>query len=175
MAGQWCLSRSPVVSPHVILVSHRQKKNPVLKFIRNMRWQHADIEPDYILGQGTCALFLSLRSDPMCRVLCVPGKGTKKTKLLLPSRLRVFCMRLIRYHLLEPEYIYKRISRLQRSFRVTVVLCHVDVEDVVRPLADVTKIAVRNGCTLICAWSCKVRAALPLGEYSYLLLFFGLL
>lgn len=46
---------------NAILVSNRQRGNPVLKHIRNVKWVHADIGPDYQLGVNTCALFLSLR------------------------------------------------------------------------------------------------------------------
>jgi len=46
---------------NAVLVSERQAGNPVLRHIRNVRWQHADIVPDYVLGEHTCALFLSLR------------------------------------------------------------------------------------------------------------------
>ncbi|XP_030797829.1 DNA excision repair protein ERCC-1 isoform X2 [Rhinopithecus roxellana] len=35
--------------------------NPVLKFVRNVPWEFGDVIPDYVLGQSTCALFLSLR------------------------------------------------------------------------------------------------------------------
>lgn len=49
------------INPNAVLVNHRQKGNPVLKFFRNVRWQFADILPDYMLGQTTAALFLSLR------------------------------------------------------------------------------------------------------------------
>jgi DNA excision repair protein ERCC-1 len=52
-------------SSNTILVSRRQQGNPLLNHIRNVRWQFADIAPDYILGQTTCALFLSLRCDGM--------------------------------------------------------------------------------------------------------------
>ncbi|NXH64514.1 ERCC1 protein, partial [Rhabdornis inornatus] len=44
-----------------IIVSPRQRGNPVLKFIRNVPWEFGDIVPDYVLGQSSCALFLSLR------------------------------------------------------------------------------------------------------------------
>ncbi|XP_069631664.1 DNA excision repair protein ERCC-1-like [Haliaeetus albicilla] len=44
-----------------IVVSPRQRGNPVLKFICNVPWEFGDIVPDYVLGQITCALFLSLR------------------------------------------------------------------------------------------------------------------
>lgn len=42
-----------------------------------------------------------------------------------------------RFHLLKPEYIHHRIKQLQRSFRLRVILCHVDVDDVVECLAQV--------------------------------------
>ncbi|XP_074075385.1 DNA excision repair protein ERCC-1 isoform X2 [Macrotis lagotis] len=44
-----------------ITVSPRQRGNPVLKFIRNVPWEFGEIVPDYVMGQSTCALFLSLR------------------------------------------------------------------------------------------------------------------
>ncbi|KAL1802326.1 hypothetical protein ACET3Z_030973 [Daucus carota] len=105
-------------SRNAILVSNRQKGNPLLKHIRNVRWEFADINCDYLLGQNTCALFLS-----------------------------------IRYHLLHPDYLYFRIRELQKNFKLRVVLCHVDVEDVVKPLLEITKTAMLHDCTLLCAWS----------------------
>ncbi|KAK4753204.1 hypothetical protein SAY87_022002 [Trapa incisa] len=95
-----------------------QKGNPLLKHIRNVRWAFADIVCDYLLGQGSCALYLSLR-----------------------------------YHLLHPDYLYYRIRELQKNFKLRVVLCHVDVEDVVKPLLEVTKTSLLHDCTLLCAWS----------------------
>ena len=62
-----------------------------------------------------------------------------------------------RYHLLNPKYIYGRIKELQRAYRLRVLLCHVDTEDAVDPLAQVTKAALLNDCTLFCAWSPLVR------------------
>ncbi|MCO5577416.1 hypothetical protein L7F22_031248 [Adiantum nelumboides] len=46
---------------NAILVSRKQQGNPVLKHIKNVRWIYADIVPDYLLGQSSCALYLSLR------------------------------------------------------------------------------------------------------------------
>ncbi|KAL7239416.1 hypothetical protein ACSBR2_005342 [Camellia fascicularis] len=103
---------------NAILVSHRQKGNPLLKHIRNVRWAFADVVCDYLLGQSTCALYLSLR-----------------------------------YHLLHPDYLYYRIRELQKNFKLRIVLCHVDVEDVVKPLLEVTKTALLHDCTLLCGWS----------------------
>ncbi|KAL5566125.1 hypothetical protein UlMin_029289 [Ulmus minor] len=111
-------SSSSSQNRNAILVSHRQKGNPLLKHIRNVRWAFADIVCDYLLGQGSCALYLSLR-----------------------------------YHLLHPDYLYYRIRELQKNFKLRVVLCHVDVEDVAKPLLEVTKTALLHDCTLLCAWS----------------------
>ncbi|KAK3014559.1 hypothetical protein RJ639_010173 [Escallonia herrerae] len=126
-------------SRNAILVSHRQgcnvgevvasplitvgssliaKGNPSLKHIRNVRRAFADIVCDYLLGQNSCALYLSLR-----------------------------------YHLLHPDYLYYRIRELQKNYKLRVVLCHVDVEDVVKPLLEVTKTALLHDCTLLCGWS----------------------
>ncbi|XP_020553203.1 DNA excision repair protein ERCC-1 isoform X3 [Sesamum indicum] len=59
----------------------------------------------------------------------------------------------LRYHLLHPDYLYFRIRELQKNFKLRVVLCHVDVEDVVKPLLEVTKTALLHDCTLLCGWS----------------------
>ncbi|KAJ1294817.1 hypothetical protein BS78_01G175200 [Paspalum vaginatum] len=105
-------------SKNAILVSHRQKGNPLLKHIRNARWTFADVVPDYVLGQSSCALYLS-----------------------------------IRYHLLHPDYLYYRIRELQKNFRLRIILCHIDVEDVVKPLHEITRTALLHDCTLLCGWS----------------------
>jgi DNA excision repair protein ERCC-1 len=44
-----------------ILVSPRQKGNPVLASLRSVPWEYSDIPADYVLGLTTCALFLSLK------------------------------------------------------------------------------------------------------------------
>ncbi|KAM6978467.1 DNA excision repair protein ERCC-1 [Tautogolabrus adspersus] len=44
-----------------IIVSPRQRGNPILKFVRSVPWEFGDVVPDYVLGLTTCALFLSLR------------------------------------------------------------------------------------------------------------------
>ncbi|GAX81522.1 hypothetical protein CEUSTIGMA_g8950.t1 [Chlamydomonas eustigma] len=106
------------VGVNTIIVSKRQAGNPLLKHIRNVRWQHGDVTADYVVGQNACVLFVSLR-----------------------------------YHLLHPEYILHRIKEQLRAWGLIVVLCHIDVEDVIKPLAEVTRAAVLNSCTLVCAWS----------------------
>ena len=47
--------------PSSILVSPRQKGNPILNSIKAMPWEYSDIPADYVLGTTTCALFLSLK------------------------------------------------------------------------------------------------------------------
>ena len=47
---------------NTVLVSPKQRGNPVLRALRNVRWSFADVVPDYVLGgSGVVALFLSLR------------------------------------------------------------------------------------------------------------------
>lgn len=48
-------------APTSILVSSRQKGNPILVNIRSLPWEYADIPADFVLGATTCALFLSLK------------------------------------------------------------------------------------------------------------------
>jgi DNA excision repair protein ERCC-1 len=47
--------------PSAILVSTRQKGNPILNHVRSLPWEYSDTPADYILGATTCALFLSLK------------------------------------------------------------------------------------------------------------------
>uniref|UniRef100_A0ACB8FT96 Excision repair cross-complementation group 1 n=1 Tax=Sphaerodactylus townsendi TaxID=933632 RepID=A0ACB8FT96_9SAUR len=55
------LAPKPGAKHNSIIVSPRQRGNPILKFICNVPWEFGEIVPDYVLGQSTCALFLSLR------------------------------------------------------------------------------------------------------------------
>ncbi len=48
-----------------ILVNNVQRGNPVLKHIRNVPYEFGDILPDFLLGQTTCAFFLSLKYHGM--------------------------------------------------------------------------------------------------------------
>ncbi|KAF2233162.1 DNA repair protein rad10, partial [Viridothelium virens] len=47
--------------PSSVLVSPRQKGNPILNNIKAMPWEYSDIPADYVMGNTTCALFLSLK------------------------------------------------------------------------------------------------------------------
>lgn len=54
-------SLGPRAAASSILVSPRQKGNPILNNIRSMPWEYSDIPADFVLGATTCALFLSLK------------------------------------------------------------------------------------------------------------------
>ncbi|KAK5946628.1 ssDNA endonuclease and repair protein rad10 [Knufia obscura] len=47
--------------PSAILVSTRQKGNPILNHVKSLPWEYSDIPCDYVLGATTCAHFLSLK------------------------------------------------------------------------------------------------------------------
>ena len=47
--------------PTAILVSTRQKGNPILNHVKSLPWEYSDIPCDYVVGATTCVLFLSLK------------------------------------------------------------------------------------------------------------------
>ena len=50
------------VMPHTMLVHPRQKGNPVLNHVKNVKWEfNGEILPDFQMGQYTAGLYLSLR------------------------------------------------------------------------------------------------------------------
>lgn len=101
-----------------ILVSEKQRGNPLLRFLRLIPWQFsADVVPDYIMG-STCAIFLS-----------------------------------IKYHLLHPKYVERRITEVGRNFRLRVLLVYVDDLNSTKALFDLNKICFMSDFTIILAWS----------------------
>lgn len=75
--------------PSAILVSTRQKGNPILNHIKLLPWEYADIPADYVIGTTTCALFLSLRYHRLhpeyiySRVRLLAGKYTLRIVLVM--------------------------------------------------------------------------------------------
>ncbi|KAG0292066.1 ssDNA endonuclease and repair protein rad10 [Linnemannia gamsii] len=59
----------------------------------------------------------------------------------------------IRYHRLHPEYIFSRIASLANQFVLRVLLVLVDVETHQHAIRELTRVAMVNDLTLICAWS----------------------
>lgn len=51
-----------------ILVSPRQKGNPVLACLKSLPWEYSDIPADYGLGLTTCALFLRYVSHALAHL-----------------------------------------------------------------------------------------------------------
>lgn len=108
----------PINSKTGILVSEKQRGNPVLRLLRLIPWQFSpDIVPDYVMG-STCAIFLS-----------------------------------IKYHLLHPKYVERRITELGRTFRLRILLVYVDDLNSTKALFDLNKICFMSDVTLILAWS----------------------
>ncbi|KAJ2822864.1 ssDNA endonuclease and repair protein rad10 [Coemansia furcata] len=59
----------------------------------------------------------------------------------------------VKYHRLHPEYISKRIDGLGKSYRLRVLLIHVDTDDCKIPLREINRIAVVGEMTILLAWS----------------------
>ncbi|RWS17187.1 DNA excision repair protein ERCC-1-like protein [Dinothrombium tinctorium] len=50
-----------MAKPNTVIVNRKQRGNLLLKSIKNVNWDYGDIEADYMMGEQTCALFLSLK------------------------------------------------------------------------------------------------------------------
>ncbi|KAH8050749.1 hypothetical protein JL721_11324 [Aureococcus anophagefferens] len=93
-----------------LLVSERQRGNPLLKHLRNVAWRfEKKLVPDYVVGEKHCAVFIS-----------------------------------IRYHLLKPSYLSRRLAELKaETWRLRVLLCHVDLDDAAKALHELNVLAVK--------------------------------
>lgn len=99
-----------------ILVSPRQKGNPILTNLRSFAWEYSDIPADYVLGQTTCALFLSLKYHRLHpeyiynRIKNLQGKYNLRILLTMVD---------IGNH----EATLKELSKTSLVNNVTVILC----------------------------------------------------
>lgn len=60
----------------------------------------------------------------------------------------------VRYHLLHPPYILRKIKELRQSFEHRILLVHFDVDDKnILPLKDLNKFCFSNDLILILAWT----------------------
>ena len=67
----------------------------------------------------------------------------------------------VKYFLLKPQYLPRRLSELNAgNWRLRVLLCLVDVEDADRALHDLNVAAVHHECTLVLARSTREAARL---------------
>ncbi|KAF9887595.1 ssDNA endonuclease and repair protein rad10 [Aspergillus nanangensis] len=102
--------------PSAILVSTRQKGNPILEFIKLVPWEYADIPADYVVGATTCALFLSLKYHRLhpeyiySRIRQVAGKYLLRVLLIMVD---------ISNH----EDSLKELSKTAIINNLTIVLC----------------------------------------------------
>jgi DNA excision repair protein ERCC-1 len=59
----------------------------------------------------------------------------------------------LRYHLLHPQYVLRRVEELHKGFTLCVILVLVDMEDHQRPIQEITRAMLVNKCTVVLAWS----------------------
>ncbi|TNN03113.1 hypothetical protein fugu_000142 [Takifugu bimaculatus] len=105
----------PVGSGSSIVVSPRQRGNPILKYIRSVPWEFGDVVPDYVLGQTTCALFLSLRYHNLN-----PNYIHDRLKLLGQTfTLRVL---LVQVDVKDPHHALRELARICVMADCTLVL-----------------------------------------------------
>ncbi|KAK0142975.1 DNA excision repair protein ERCC-1 [Merluccius polli] len=99
------MAPKPVGSGGSVIVSPRQRGNPILKFVRSVPWEFGEIVPDYVLGQTTCALFLSLRYHNLN-----PDYIHDRLKLLGQTfTLRVL---LVQVDVKDPHHSLKELARM---------------------------------------------------------------
>ncbi|TKA74696.1 hypothetical protein B0A55_05089 [Friedmanniomyces simplex] len=102
--------------PASIIVSPRQKGNPILNNVKSMPWEYGDIPADYVLGLTTCALFLSLKYHRLhpeyiyTRIKNLQGKYNLRIILTMVD---------IQNH----EESLKELSKTSLINNVTIVLC----------------------------------------------------
>ena len=102
--------------PSSIIVSPRQKGNPILAAIKSMPWEYGDIPADYVLGLTTCALFLSLKYHRLHpeyiygRIKALQGKYNLRV---------ILCMVDIQNH----EESLRELSKTSLINNVTLILC----------------------------------------------------
>lgn len=103
-------------APSSILVSPRQKGNPILNNIRSLPWEYSDIPSDYVLGNTTCALFLSLKYHRLhpeyiySRIRALGGKYNLRVLLTMVD---------IQNH----EESLKELSKTSLVNNLTLILC----------------------------------------------------
>lgn len=103
-------------TPSAILVSSRQKGNPILNSVRALPWEYSDIPADYVLGATTCALFLSLKYHRLhpeyiySRIRALAGKYNLRILLTMVD---------IQNH----EESLKELSKTSLINNLTLVLC----------------------------------------------------
>ena len=130
-----------------ILVSPRQKGNPVLTCLKSVAWEYSDIPADYGLGLTTCALFLRYCLYIYIVILgywFADGWDNGNNSL--------------KYHRLHPEYIYTRLRGLQGKYNLRILLTMVDIPNHEESLRELAKVSLVNSATVILCWSATEAA-----------------
>ncbi|KAK5120598.1 hypothetical protein LTR85_006254 [Meristemomyces frigidus] len=102
--------------PSSIIVSPRQKGNPILNNIKSMPWEYGDIPADYVLGLTTCALFLSMKYHRLhpeyiyTRIKNLQGKYNLRVVLVMVD---------IQNH----EESLRELSKTSLINNITLILC----------------------------------------------------
>ena len=98
-----------------ILVSSRQRGNPILKSIRLAPWEFSDtIIPDYVLGGKAGALYLSLRYHTLN-----PNYIHERLKTFTGFELRIL---LVQVDVSEPHHALKQLMRISILSDLTLML-----------------------------------------------------
>ncbi|EXJ77522.1 DNA excision repair protein ERCC-1 [Capronia epimyces CBS 606.96] len=102
--------------PSAILVSTRQKGNPILNHVTSVPWEWAEIPCDYVVGATTCALFLSLKYHRL-HPEYIYGRIRQLGKLY---NLRIL---LTMVDLTNHEEALKELSKTSMINNLTLILC----------------------------------------------------
>ena len=98
-----------------IVVSSRQRGNPILKSIRLVPWEFSDsIIPDYVLGSKAAALYLSLKYHTLN-----PDYIHERLKTFTGYELRIL---LVQVDITEPHHALKQLMRICILSELTLML-----------------------------------------------------
>ena len=98
-----------------IVVSSRQRGNPILKSIRLVPWEFSDtIVPDYIIGAKAGALYLSVRYHQLN-----PDYIHERLKTFTGFELRIL---LVQVDIKEPHHALKQLMRIAILSELTLML-----------------------------------------------------
>jgi len=104
-----------------LLVHSRQRGNPLLKHLRQVKWEYSDMilgGADYSMSRSSCALFLSLR-----------------------------------YHTLNPNYIYDRLKSIKLPYQLKILLVQCDLNDPSQSLKELARLCILYDLTLLVSWN----------------------
>ncbi|CAF3816638.1 unnamed protein product [Rotaria sp. Silwood1] len=104
-----------------LLVHSRQRGNPLLKHIRQVKWEYSDMilgGADYSMSRSSCALYLSLR-----------------------------------YHQLNPNYIYERLKSNKLPYQLKILLVQCDINESSQSLKELARLSIIYDLTLLVSWN----------------------